>query len=71
MCCLQLKAREIIECGHHISVYQVHNKLPYLSSLLDPDMEQDPKSGWVKLQKLIRFQHTILYGYIYDLIYCF
>ena len=34
MCCLHLQAREIIERGHHISVYRVHVSLPYLSTLI-------------------------------------
>jgi hypothetical protein len=33
MCCLHLQEREIIERGHHISVFRVHVKLPYLSPL--------------------------------------
>ena len=34
--CLQLHAREIIECGHHIYVYRVHvniNILPLVESV--------------------------------------
>ena len=31
MCSLHLQTREIIGRGHHISVYRIHVKLPYLS----------------------------------------
>ena len=30
MCSLQLQTKEIIGRGHHISVYRVHVKLPYV-----------------------------------------
>jgi len=35
MCCLHPQAREIIERGHHISVYQRDINLPYLFPLME------------------------------------